>query len=93
MTEHEEKELTEEEKHHLRALKLFWEAHGEEKKAEQLDQLSPSFQRLFITMYHTWLERPEILENEIEKFNKYPRWIYNLRARLMAIFFRLMGVR
>jgi len=39
--EHEEKELTEEEKRHLGAVKLFCEAHGKENSAEQLNQQPP----------------------------------------------------
>lgn len=52
-------ELTEEEKRHLRALKLFYEVHGMHDLEKRIDEMPPGVQRLAITTYHTWLEHPE----------------------------------
>jgi hypothetical protein len=54
-----DKMLTEEEERHLRALQLFWEAHGRSDLAKRADEVSPAVQRLAITMFHQWLENPE----------------------------------
>ena len=48
--------LNEEEKRHLNALKLFFEASGHEESAKHLDELPPNAQRYMINLYHLWLE-------------------------------------
>jgi len=52
-------ELTEEEKWHLCALVLFYEAQGRDDLARQLFEQPVHIQRLSIGMYHQWLEHPE----------------------------------
>jgi len=52
-------ELNEIEKGHLRALELFYEAHGKNDLAKQVISQTPEIQRLNIRMYHQWLEHPK----------------------------------